>query len=73
MVSAGGEYTAETGGIAGDPRLNKSGRSGGLADGIVITPSQQSPEDGGFKYNPTHGGRATATSPAGSRTRPIAC
>lgn len=34
------------------------GRSSGLADGIVITPSHNPPEDGGFKYNPTHGGPA---------------
>jgi phosphoglucomutase len=34
------------------------GRSTGLADGIVITPSHNPPEDGGFKYNPPHGGPA---------------
>lgn len=34
------------------------GRSGGLADGIVITPSHNPPEDGGFKYNPPSGGPA---------------
>jgi len=34
------------------------GRSSGLADGIVITPSHNPPEDGGFKYNPPHGGPA---------------
>jgi phosphoglucomutase len=32
------------------------GRSSGLADGIVITPSHNPPEDGGFKYNPPNGG-----------------
>jgi phosphoglucomutase len=32
------------------------GRRTGLADGIVITPSHNPPEDGGFKYNPPHGG-----------------
>jgi phosphoglucomutase len=32
------------------------GRTTGLADGIVITPSHNPPEDGGFKYNPPHGG-----------------
>ena len=34
------------------------GRSSGLADGIVITPSHNPPEDGGFKYNPIDGGPA---------------
>jgi phosphoglucomutase len=34
------------------------GRKGHLADGIVITPSHNPPEDGGFKYNPTNGGPA---------------
>jgi len=35
-----------------------AGRRGGLADGIVITPSHNPPADGGFKYNPTDGGPA---------------
>ncbi len=34
------------------------GRKSGLADGIVISPSHNPPEDGGFKYNPAHGGPA---------------
>ena len=34
------------------------GRTSGLGDGIVITPSHNPPEDGGFKYNPTNGGPA---------------
>ena len=33
-------------------------RRKGLADGVVITPSHNPPEDGGFKYNPPHGGPA---------------
>lgn len=34
------------------------GRTSGLADGLVITPSHNPPEDGGIKYNPPHGGPA---------------
>src|SRR5260370_20823011 len=35
-------------------------RTSGLADGVVITPSHNPPEDGGFKYNPPNGGPADA-------------
>ena len=38
-------------------RYNR-GRASGLADGIVVTPSHNPPEDGGFKYNPPSGGPA---------------
>ena len=36
-------------------------RSAGLADGVVISPSHNPPEDGGFKYDPTNGGPADTT------------
>src|SRR5215471_16012698 len=38
--------------------VHNRGRERGLADGIVITPSHNPPEDGGFKYNPPNGGPA---------------
>jgi phosphoglucomutase len=37
------------------------GRTSGQADGIVITPSHNPPEDGGIKYNPAHGGPAESS------------
>lgn len=39
-------------------RTYNRGRKNHLADGIVITPSHNPPRDGGFKYNPPHGGPA---------------
>ncbi|TMB04323.1 MAG: alpha-D-glucose phosphate-specific phosphoglucomutase [Deltaproteobacteria bacterium] len=38
--------------------VHNRGRTAGLADGIVITPSHNPPEDGGIKYNPPSGGPA---------------
>ena len=38
--------------------VHNRGRETNLADGIVITPSHNPPQDGGFKYNPTNGGPA---------------
>ena len=37
---------------------HNAGKPAALADGVVITPSHNPPEDGGFKYNPPHGGPA---------------
>src|SRR6266699_1920925 len=60
MISANGDYTP-TPVISHAVLTYNRGRKTGLADGIVITPSHNPPEDGGFKYNPPHGGPAEAT------------
>src|SRR5213594_4407036 len=44
--------------ISGAILVYNRGRKGHLADGIVVTPSHNPPADGGFKYNPPHGGPA---------------
>ena len=40
-----------------------------LADGVIISPSHNPPEDGGFKYNPPNGGRQTQAQPGGPEPR----
>lgn len=57
MVQAGRGYTP-TPVISHAILTYNRGRASGLADGIVITPSHNPPEDGGFKYNPPEGGPA---------------
>lgn len=57
MIAAGDEYTP-TPAVSQAILAYNRGRSKGLADGIVITPSHNPPEDGGFKYNMTNGGPA---------------
>jgi len=53
-----------SGGVTPTPVISRAiltynrGRTDGLADGIVITPSHNPPSDGGFKYNPPEGGPA---------------
>jgi phosphoglucomutase len=57
MIDAAGGYTPTpviSHAILGYNR----GRDSGLADGIVVTPSHNPPQDGGFKYNPPNGGPA---------------
>jgi phosphoglucomutase len=57
MVSERGEYTP-TPAVSRAILAYNAGRKTGLADGILITPSHNPPQDGGFKYNPTSGGPA---------------
>jgi phosphoglucomutase len=57
MIAAGDEYTP-TPAISWAILTHNRGRKNGFADGIVITPSHNPPHDGGFKYNPPHGGPA---------------
>jgi phosphoglucomutase len=57
MISQGDEYTP-TPVVSHAILTYNRGRTKGLADGIVITPSHNPPHDGGFKYNPPNGGPA---------------
>jgi phosphoglucomutase len=57
MIDAGMGYTP-TPALSNAILKYNQGREGGLADGVVITPSHNPPEDGGFKYNPPNGGPA---------------
>jgi phosphoglucomutase len=57
MSAAGDEYTP-TPAVSHAILAYNRGRTSGLADGIVITPSHNPPDSGGFKYNPPNGGPA---------------
>jgi phosphoglucomutase len=57
MIAQGEEYTP-TPAVSHAILTYNRGRKTGRADGIVITPSHNPPHDGGFKYNPSHGGPA---------------
>jgi phosphoglucomutase len=57
MTSRGGEFTP-TPAISHAILVHNRGRDSALADGIVITPSHNPPDNGGFKYNPVNGGPA---------------
>jgi phosphoglucomutase len=57
MIDCGDGYTP-TPAVSHAILTFNRGRTTGLADGIVITPSHNPPEDGGFKYNPPSGGPA---------------
>jgi phosphoglucomutase len=68
MISANDEYTP-TPAVSHAILVYNKGRKTGLADGIVITPSHNPPEDGGFKYNMTNGGPAEGTVTSWIETR----
>jgi phosphoglucomutase len=57
MITDGNEYTPTPAVSLAILNYNR-GREAGLADGIVITPSHNPPDSGGFKYNPPNGGPA---------------
>jgi phosphoglucomutase len=57
MIAANQDYTP-TPAVSHAILVYNRGRKSGLADGIVITPSHNPPQDGGFKYNMTNGGPA---------------
>jgi phosphoglucomutase len=57
IIAEGDEYTP-TPVISHAILTYNRGRKSGLADGIVVTPSHNPPQDGGFKYNQPHGGPA---------------
>ena len=60
MISEGTPYTP-TPAVSHAILLYNRARNSGLADGIVITPSHNPPDDGGFKYDPPHGGPADSS------------
>jgi phosphoglucomutase len=58
MIDCNGGYTPTPAVSHAILTFNNLGRTRGLADGIIITPSHNPPQDGGFKYNPPSGGPA---------------
>jgi len=68
MIAGDDEYTP-TPAISHAILTYNRGRKTGLADGIVITPSHNPPRDGGFKYNPPHGGPADGSVTSGIETK----
>ena len=68
MIAENDEYTP-TPVISYAILVYNRGREKGLADGIVITPSHNPPQDGGFKYNPPNGGPAENAITAWIETR----
>ncbi|MCD4524337.1 phosphoglucomutase (alpha-D-glucose-1,6-bisphosphate-dependent) [Nocardioides sp. cx-173] len=72
LVDAADRYTPTPAVSHAIIRANRA-KASGLADGIVVTPSHNPPSDGGFKYNPPHGGPADtdATSAIAARANEL--
>jgi phosphoglucomutase len=68
MISKNGEYTP-TPAVSHAILVHNRGRKSGLADGIVVTPSHNPPDNGGFKYNPPNGGPADTDATGWIETR----
>ncbi len=60
VMLAAGDETTPTPAVSHAILSHNRGRDDRLADGIIVTPSHNPPRDGGFKYNPPHGGPAGA-------------
>lgn len=71
-IDSGDRYTP-TPAVSHAIVTHNRGRTAALADGIVVTPSHNPPRDGGFKYNPPHGGPAgtEATSAIAARANEL--
>ena len=68
VISAGGEFTPTP--VISHAILGwNKGRTSALGDGIVVTPSHNPPDNGGFKYNPPNGGPADSNVTAGIEAR----
>lgn len=67
MLAVGDEFTPTP--VVSHAILAHNRRQGSRADGIVMTPSHNPPRDGGFKYNPPHGGPADTGVTAGIEAR----
>ncbi|MFC7447430.1 phosphoglucomutase (alpha-D-glucose-1,6-bisphosphate-dependent) [Rhodococcus daqingensis] len=68
LIDSGGRYTPTPAVSHAILRHNASGPAA-RADGIVVTPSHNPPRDGGFKYNPPHGGPADTAATSAIETR----
>lgn len=68
MIAGDGEYTP-TPAVSHAILCHNRGRQRGLADGIVVTPSHNPPDNGGFKYNGSNGGPADAAATRWIETR----